>query len=512
MKKIVIILISFILLLSACNGQIDDIEKPEFSIDPGISQPIPTVTSESSDGLVTIQYIPVRTTHREVNDEYKKRWLDYIKENYDIELKIPIEIVDYESYDGEAQSNLLKNNLAYGLIAFAPAADSKLYELADSGEIMPLTKVIGGNAVWNSLPEDMRIMYEYNGDIWAIPSGYSMSYYVRTIDKEHLDKFNMDAPDTFDELRELFRRLTKDDPDGDGLDNTTGTFVNPWYVIDIFNNMNCFLQHVDNQIQVTSIAFDKNAGKFRDCMFNDDIKQPINYIKGMLDEGIVELNRPIGITAMTYSFFTENGTYGKEMIWGYDGENNNPIIINHNESFIVASAGMENAEESINKFVDTFYGNYEAYLCTQFGLPDEAFRNNGKIEVYHNDFLAYNMPLLIGYSPMLEQSIEYTGASGDWSKRIGYEEASELMSREDAFIIPVKIAFAIKEKTEYMTGSHSGGRRIYGDEILGLFEYYYEQIMNGFMTVDKGIAEYRKRANELNIEEYLAELNSKYID
>jgi len=222
MKKIVIILISFILLLSACNGQIDDIERPEFSIDPGISQPIPTVTSESSDGLVTIQYIPVRTTHREVNDEYKKRWLDYIKENYDIELKIPIEIVDYESYDGEAQSNLLKNNLAYGLIAFAPAADSKLYELADSGEIMPLTKVIGGNAVWNSLPEDMRIMYEYNGDIWAIPSGYSMSYYVRTIDKEHLDKFNMDAPDTFDELRELFRRLTKDDPDGDGLDKYNG--------------------------------------------------------------------------------------------------------------------------------------------------------------------------------------------------------------------------------------------------------------------------------------------------
>ena len=62
MKKIVIILISLILLLSACNGQIDDTQRPQFSIEPGISQPIPTVTSESSDGLVTIQYIPVRTT------------------------------------------------------------------------------------------------------------------------------------------------------------------------------------------------------------------------------------------------------------------------------------------------------------------------------------------------------------------------------------------------------------------------------------------------------------------
>lgn len=124
---------------------------------------------------------------------------------------------------------------------------------------------------------------------------FSKTYYVRTVDKEYLDKFGMDVPETSEELMEMFTRLTRDDLDGDGLDNTTGTDITPIYVIDIFNNMDCFLQLADNKIQVTSVAYDKNKGKFADCMFTDNIMQPLNYIRGLVDDGIAELFRPTGL-------------------------------------------------------------------------------------------------------------------------------------------------------------------------------------------------------------------------
>ena len=81
MKKFTIILLFFVFILSACNKQIDETRRPEFSIEPGINNPIPSESSKSSDGLVTIQYIPVTITHRAVNDEYKEHWLNYIREN-----------------------------------------------------------------------------------------------------------------------------------------------------------------------------------------------------------------------------------------------------------------------------------------------------------------------------------------------------------------------------------------------------------------------------------------------
>ena len=48
--------------------------------------------------------------------------------------------------------------------------------------------------------------------------------------------------------------------------------------------------------------------------------------------------------------------------------------------------------------------------------------------------------------------------------------------------------------------------------MLNLFDYYYEKIMNRFLTVDEGIAQYRRRTTELGVEEYLAELNKKLED
>lgn len=496
----------FLVLLVSCNN--DANEKPDIDI----NKPLPTSIEDISTEPITIQYIPMTAYYRTdiVDEEYKENWLVYIRETFGIDLKIPFSTDHFDGYNGIAQAELISNPLiTKGLVAFPPMANSKLYELADAGKILPLTEILKDNETWSNLPNEMKSMYEYRDEIWAIPGGYSTSFYTRTVGTKYLDKFGMDVPETFDELEILFRRLTRDDPDGDGIDNTTGADVSIWYVIDIFNNMDCFLQHVDNKIQVTSIAYDKNEGVFKDCMFSDDIEQPLNYIKGMLDEGIVVINRPTDIKVMTSAYYTAFGTYGKELIWGYDGNNNNPLAINYYENFIVAADGMGNATEAINKFVDVFYGNHEAYLCAVLGLPDEAYKIRGEVEILRNDMQTNNMPYIVGYNPNIEAGLEYSGETEQYYRRIGNEQATELSLLEDAFIIPTDIIFAIKERVDYMTINMSNDIEVRGDVLLGLFGYYYNQIMNGFMTVDEGVAAYRARANELGVEDYLAELNNK---
>lgn len=506
MKRYVIFsILLIIIVLTSCNVSTET--NSEFEMDIPSVPPIENTT----DITVSIQYIPVSSTGRQTNGQYKESWLEYIRNNYGLDMQIPSVMSRFDSYNGNAQEELLKQNSSKGLLAFPPTADTKLYELADRGLILPLTDILEENAVWNSLPSEMRSLYEYNGEIWAIPTGFSKTCYVRTVDKEFLDKFGMDVPETFEELREMFMRMTLDDPDGDGLDNTIGTDLSPIYVIDIFNNMNCFLQLADNKIQVTSIAYDKNKGKFVDCMLTDDISQPLNYIKGLVDDGIAELFRPPGVKALSYAYYTSLGTYGRELIWGYEGNNNNPIAINFNENFIAVAAGMDNAEEGVNKFVDVFFGNPEAYLCTQFGLPDEAFTINGNVEVIKNDFYENGMPSIVGFNPMIEDEIDYTGEHEYWLGRIGNDLAAELCANEDAFLLSADIAFAVKERTLFESATTKYGELVFGDELMGLFEYYYEQIMRGLMTVDEGVEAYRIKAKELGVEEYISELNSKYF-
>ncbi len=153
-------------------------------------------------------------------------------------------------------------------------------------------------------------------------------------------------------------------------------------------------------------------------------------------------------------------------------------------------------------------------LFTSTGVIEDTNdeSNTIKIEVLKNDMGANNMPYIVGYNPKLEEGIEYTGEQELCLRRIGYEQSAELSLMEDAFIMPTDIIFATKERVEYGMRRSSGNREIYGDELLSLFDYYYKQIMNGFMSVDEGVAAYRARATELGVEEYIAALNNKLDD
>ena len=509
-KTTILILLVALVLVASCKTDTETSAKPDSISSLDSSS---TIAPKNSEELVVIPYIPISFAYDKKDEDYQKRWLEYIKEEFNLELQITTANSAYRDYNGNKIEELLQNNSVKGLAALCSAAQTMLPKLANSGEILALTDILTNNETWNNLPAEMQKMYEYNGDIWAIPSEYATSVYSRVIKNEWLWKLNLEVPETFDELQQLFRWLTKEDPDGDGIANTTGAWVRPLEVLDIFNNMDCFLQLVNNKMQVTSIAFDKNVGKFSDCMFDDRIKEPLEFIKAMVDEGIVEYNRPIGITAMTRAYFETIELSGNRIsISGYNGKNNNPIIINYNGAFIVAAIEVAEPEKMINKFVDVFYGEPEAYLCAQYGLPGEAYFIGGNVKLITNDVLKSQMPVIVGYNPVMENGIEYISAEDNeppyWTKSIFQNNAENLKIQDNAFVMYPETAFGIAERVSYETITHNDiGETIHGDELLGLFELYYGNIMNGFVTVDEGIAEYRKKAKELGVDEYINSLN-----
>ena len=100
---------------------------------------------------------------------------------------------------------------------------------ADEGMIRPLDDLIDKAPVLKStLRESDLEAIRYNGKIYALPVGYRPEpFNGPSIDgflirKDWLANVGLEQPKTLEELHEVLRRFTFDDPDGNGVDDTFG--------------------------------------------------------------------------------------------------------------------------------------------------------------------------------------------------------------------------------------------------------------------------------------------------
>jgi putative aldouronate transport system substrate-binding protein len=95
--------------------------------------------------------------------------------------------------------------------------------------ILPLTAYLDQMTTYKKYvkEEDLK-RFTYNGELYAFPSaerpgsgggGYTMGWSIRT---DWLENLDLSMPETIGELEEVLRAFTEDDPDGNGLNDTTG--------------------------------------------------------------------------------------------------------------------------------------------------------------------------------------------------------------------------------------------------------------------------------------------------
>lgn len=74
----------------------------------------------------------------------------------------------------------------------------------------------------SEMTEDFRTSASIEGSLYGVPFQKPLARNGITLRGDWLDNLGLDAPTTLDELYEVARAFTEDDPDGDGEDNTVG--------------------------------------------------------------------------------------------------------------------------------------------------------------------------------------------------------------------------------------------------------------------------------------------------
>lgn len=153
-------------------------------------------------------------------DENDNRYLHYIEEQTGLDIHVttpPAEVYD-EKLDVIMSSGNLPDMLhAYESVWFG--------NYAKQGALQPLDDLIDqyGPHLRSKIPAEAWERVKYGGKIYAVPSLQEVSgvelIYAR---KDWLDRLGLKPPETLEEYRKVIEAFTREDPDGNGLDDTIG--------------------------------------------------------------------------------------------------------------------------------------------------------------------------------------------------------------------------------------------------------------------------------------------------
>ena len=159
---------------------------------------------------------------------------DYIREKYNIELEEAWTAgeVDYEQQ--------LALHIASGdLPDLIYVNDYSLYkQLIDTQMVQPITEAFAKQcsdkllAINEASGGEVLKTGSVDGELWGVPAGLDADQFdVLWLRKDWLEKLNMEEPKTLEELEEVLKAFTYNDPDGNGKQDTCGLAVNATNII-----------------------------------------------------------------------------------------------------------------------------------------------------------------------------------------------------------------------------------------------------------------------------------------
>ncbi|MDF2669156.1 MAG: extracellular solute-binding protein [Paenibacillus sp.] len=101
--------------------------------------------------------------------------------------------------------------------------DSNFFNWAKQGAFLPLNDYYEKYPTLKQVPQYIREQFKVNGQLYGIPRYYPNQYlFVVILRKDWLDKLNLSVPRSYEELKKVAIAFTKNDPDGNGKNDTYG--------------------------------------------------------------------------------------------------------------------------------------------------------------------------------------------------------------------------------------------------------------------------------------------------
>ena len=410
---------------------------------------------------------------------------------------------------------------------FTPDQAIKMYE---DGAIEDLTEYLEDNEVWNSLPEEFTNMYKIDGKILGIAAGLPQpDLFARAIRTDWLDNLGLDMPETVDELYDVVKAFTLDDPNNTGKDDTWGmTSSGTWNLQDIFQAFDARLDHVGGN----GIAWNPNTGVWEDSMLKPGMVEALTYLADMYKEGYLDEELfTIGGTGMQDRMLS--GRCGTTFYWYNHAASSFPtgtkknvpeaeygIImglkgnIDKNLNQIGSAAApyalihdTPQGKEMINAFVNIFFGDPVGHIQGQWGAIGQCIEFDGKevTRLKYDDGFAPKPGIVEDVIPGLSR-IEYPLVFQDDPEKT-QENSDKYFAKQESIdnALDSGLVYFLPEnlKTPY-----SETYSTLSADINALFEEAIVKAITGELTPEDAIENYRQQMQSIGAQDILDAANA----
>lgn len=414
-RKILLILISILFLfIFGCSAKIDNGEQ-NIDITNGIQ-------IDASNEIVINSLCTGNVLDCDIAS-----WQSYIYDNYGYEIDYRIINVAnkysnrlYDTADdmGNATNEKLEKVDANGLYFLDAHSYIVFNNLIMNNNIIPLNDYVIGNSAWEALPLAIKESFiDKEGNIWAIPFNCEPAFRGRKYVTTWLSKFNAEIPKNINELYELFKNFTYQDPDRNGLNDTTGQTYLPGYPIagftDVFDAYDCSISK-EIATPYIQISFNNDENIFEDSMLKPNMENALTFIKSLIDEKIISNNKYIragSSSAGSLTYDTSLYTYSYSLT-EEKNKNITPVNDGYYSGYYVLAKNTENPQSVVRNFLNLFYNDIDGHLIAQYGIKDKNYTFDGFQVELLNDESYESMPYINGVlSNVVEENYEYTDRS-----------------------------------------------------------------------------------------------------
>jgi ABC-type glycerol-3-phosphate transport system substrate-binding protein len=482
-------------------------------------------TGENYLELTKAQYYTDATQYLERKELFTERF----REEFGVNLKV--NTFPRDEYMTKLNLAITSGQLQGLVVPFTPG---DVLRYREDGAILPMDAMLASNTTWYAQPEEFRETFKYYGETWALPTGLEPVMFARFARRDWLENLGMDVPETIDEFYEMARAFTEDDPDGNGMDDTVGLVsAGTWNLQDIFATFDARL----NNFGADPICWDENEQAYVDSFLKPEAAEVLAFLNDLYENGYLDqetfTNNSSAMRSKLWS-----GKYGSAYYWMHWGTRQWLPTLNQtvpegevallpqikgnreqNINFTIGSSGgqycilanTDNAGDMVNLFVDTFFGNEEAYLWGAHGIEGDTWRldSQGRVLRWVDPATGQSTgPGLTGGRMFGWPADKYPVFDDVSPEEIReaerlreYEEENIARGREDGtlyHVTPAKDTFLSVKYSEIIS------------DVRKIFDEVVVKAVTGEMSPQQALDQYRRQVKALGAQQALQECNGNY--
>ncbi|ENY98994.1 hypothetical protein HMPREF1093_00204 [Hungatella hathewayi 12489931] len=291
-------------VLTGCGG--NQSQKTEEGTVSQESSTAETATEQAVEAPVEL-WIAVREDSSTLPTNSTEVLKTAVKEKFNVDLRV--DCINKSNY-GE------KLNVMIASGEFPDIVDSvafpRLGEAVEGGLLLPMNDLIETDSLWSTADPAIFQGFSYRGQVYGLPviMDRPEGIYYRV---DWLEKLGLEIPSNAEELYQVMKAFAKDDPDGNGVNDTYGLTMSSEY-----GGASPFWHLFLPTSPIPGFYIDKDTGK-ADNVFNhrEDMEQALTwfnrlYVEGILDKEFV-LNT--GEDAESKFITGKAGCWPKGVLW-----------------------------------------------------------------------------------------------------------------------------------------------------------------------------------------------------